>query len=633
MTKTEIVERLGEAAVLLPERLADALAANDRAKLRLSLLQEAVAHAQDPSRRPQGLGPELRRSGLAAFDGLAAGARALDDRRFSAPGLKALLEGLGEDVDLMLAPLTLAGHPQADSLERRREALRGAVDPQDTLAFADVGRLASARSDGPDTVHCLVMDLHRAINGLAAETAVEDVDGAKVHHLADDDRERVRAFMRGLQRTAPLAFGHPGLGTTAARAGDRLVIQNDIGETDAHVLVVHVEGLTLTVTYTDVHRRRARFFMGLFDDPMKWSSLAEHADERLGEGEPFYLLTGEHKAHDEAELREALDFLGSRIVFLIDWNKARKALQTFVERDVAIELLDWAASHDLGHRAFLVLGGANLVLDTVHRAAEGRIRYGVRLDSALGATQTRRFLRRVLEVSAEGLRRGRSARLIRDEVQAELAACFESAESALLAVVVRHLGLSRTLSALLADALARPGETADYRLGGRAKQMEAKADSLTVEAREACSRLAHPQNARVLVDEAEEAMDALEECAFLLGLRPNLTDAAPLARLAQIVTEAAGQMARAAQAAARLPEGVHGDAEAALQALDAVALAEKEADVAERAAVGALMASPALDARPVVIGLELAHKLELASDHFAHAALALRERVLAELAA
>jgi uncharacterized protein Yka (UPF0111/DUF47 family) len=633
MTKTEIVERLGEAAVLLPEQLAEALAANDRAKLRLTLLQEAAGHAQDPSGRPNGFGSELRRAGMSAFDGLAAGARALDRERFNAPGLGALLAGLGDDLDIMAAPVSLAAHRDCEGLRRRREALgsgAGAVD--DAIAFAEVGRMTSARRDGPDTIHRLIMDLHRAINELAAETAVEDIDGAKVHHLADEDRERVRAFMRGLRRTAPLAFGHPGLGTTAAHAGETLVIQNDIGETDAHVLVVHVEGLTLTVTYTDVHRRRARFFMGLFGKDMAWSPLAEQAAEGLGEGEPFYLVTGELRAADEAGLSEALGFLGSRIVFLIDWNKARKTLQTFVERDVAVDLLAWAAAHELGHRAFLVLGGADLVLDAVRRTSEGRIPYGIRLDAALGEGETRSFLRRVLKETAEGLRAGRSARLIRDEIQAQLAACYESVESAVLALVVRHLGLSRTLASLLTDALARQSaETA--RLPDRAKRMEAKADRMTVEAREACARLSRPHSARALVDAAEDAMDALEDCAFLLALAPNLGDPAPLTRLAQIVTDAASDMTRATQAAARLPEGVEGDAEAALRALDAVARAERDGDAAERSAVGSLMAFPAVDARPLVLGLEVARKLERASDHFAHAALALRQRVLEELAA
>jgi hypothetical protein len=41
-SKTAIVERLGERAVLLPSLIGDALTANDRIKLRLSLLQEAA---------------------------------------------------------------------------------------------------------------------------------------------------------------------------------------------------------------------------------------------------------------------------------------------------------------------------------------------------------------------------------------------------------------------------------------------------------------------------------------------------------------------------------------------------------------------------------------------------------------
>jgi uncharacterized protein Yka (UPF0111/DUF47 family) len=272
------------------------------------------------------------------------------------------------------------------------------------------------------------------------------------------------------------------------------------------------------------------------------------------------------------------------------------------------------------------------VLDAVRRAAEGRIPYGVRLDAALGEAEADRFLRRVLEETAEGLRAGRSARLIRDEVQAELAACFESAESAVLALVVRHLGLSRTLAGLLTEAVAHPGPEARS-LADQAKRMEAKGDRMTVQARQGCARLSQPQNARALVDAAEDALDALEECAFLLSLAGDLADPSPLLRLAQIVTEAAGQMARAVQAAARLPERVQGDAEAALRALDAVARAEQEADAAERSAVGSLMAFPAVDARPLVLGLEIARKLERASDHLAHAALALRQRVLEELAA
>ena len=98
---------------------------------------------------------------------------------------------------------------------------------------------------------------------MQAELAEETLDGAAVYNLAEADRPLVLAFMAGLNRTAPLKFDHPGLATTATRAGGRLVIQNDIGTTDAHVIVIHVEGLVVSVTYTDVHPERLAFFQDM----------------------------------------------------------------------------------------------------------------------------------------------------------------------------------------------------------------------------------------------------------------------------------------------------------------------------------------------------------------------------------
>ena len=86
------------------------------------------------------------------------------------------------------------------------------------------------------------------------------MDGAAVYNLAEADRRSVSAFMTGLNRTAKLKFNHPGLATTATRASGRLVIQNDIGTTDAHVIVIHVQELAVSVTYTDVHPERLAFF-------------------------------------------------------------------------------------------------------------------------------------------------------------------------------------------------------------------------------------------------------------------------------------------------------------------------------------------------------------------------------------
>jgi len=101
------------------------------------------------------------------------------------------------------------------------------------------------------------MDLHKALNRLSAAHAEEVLAGAHVYGLLPEDRPAVEAFMRGVESTRKLKFDHPGLATTATRSGARLTIQNDIGETDAHVVVIAVEQETVTVTYTDVHLARA----------------------------------------------------------------------------------------------------------------------------------------------------------------------------------------------------------------------------------------------------------------------------------------------------------------------------------------------------------------------------------------
>jgi hypothetical protein len=639
--KSQIVQELGESSLLLPTLLADALAANDRLKLGLTLLQEAGAHAMRPGHPGNALAGERRAAGLTnpQFDATIVGAQALAPDRLHIPGAKALVAGLAHDLDTMLAPLRAAQSPAFDPLERRRTALLATAPKaeRDELGPRDIQAMASARREGADSLHLLVMDAHRAINTLATQSALEDIDGAHVHHVEPIDRPRIKAFMTGLGHTAGLAFGHPGLGTTAARSGGRLTIQNDIGETDAHVLVIHVEDDAVTITYTDVHRRRARFFMSMFDGhDVEWSPLAEKEAHGMAD-DVFYLVTGRHAVTEEVARLRFLEHLGSRLVFLIDWNKARKALQTFVGKKEAVELLSWSATHDWGHRAFLELGGADLVFEAIRRTAVGRIPYGTRLDATLGAAECAKFLRRVLRQTSEGLRAGRSLRLIRDEIQAELSQLFDTAEAAVMALLVRHLGVTRTLASAIAERLTSDGEASEAeraRLARRAKQMEQKADRLTLEARETCARIQGGETLRLAVDEIENATDALDEAAFLWTLAPAgdpRASHAALADLADIVVDSVSQLVRAVEAASCLPQGNRLDSAAALQAIDAVTLAERRADAAERTAMSALMVAPAADARSLVVGLELARALEGATDHLAHAALSLRERVLEEL--
>jgi hypothetical protein len=643
-SKAAIIQRLGEQAVLLPSLLADALAANERIKLRLTLLQEAASHAQHPDQRPLTLEAERRAAGLddARYDQMVVGARALSPDRILAPGVSALLVDTASDLSALLAPLQVSDGVVAQQFDDRLKAIRAALPhaENDELAVCDIDAITSASRGTADSVHLLVMDAHKALNHLAAETAIESIDGAHVHHLEEADRGRIKAFMAGLNRTASLAFGHPGLETTATRVGKRLTIQNDIGATDAHVLVIHVEDEVVSITYTDVHRLRAKFFMALFEGQgASWSPLAEHSASGLAGGDVFYLMIGHFSSTDKVSLNRFLEYLGSRIVFLIDWNKARKALQTFIGKTSAIDVLTWAAMHDYGHRAFLELGGVDLIFEAVRRVAAGHIPYGARLDDTLGATESADFLRRVLRQTSEGLLAGRSIRLIRDEVQADLSQLFDTAEAAVLTVLVRHLGLSRMLASTLADGFAVGGfllEAKRADLAIKSKRIEEKADQLTVTAREICARTHDASNLRLVIDEIENVTDVLDESAFLLSLFPQddrATTFDELAELSAIAIDGISHLVRAVEAASRLPQGHRSDAADSLQAIDAVIDAERRADEAQRGAFSAFMQRPATDARGLVLRLEIARALETATDHLAHAALSLRDRVLEELSA
>ncbi len=639
IAKVQIVEQLGEAQVLLPELLAAALDANNRAKVRLTLLQAAVAHAQNPASAPQTLDAERSAAGLdqPVFASIVRDARALNGSRVAIPGARALLSGLYADIDTMITPLRIAHDGKGEAFAKRLGDLRAAA-PQvegDILTQSEAGSIASACAGGEDSEHLLIMDVHKALNRLEAETAVEILAGARVHGLGAPEKRQVEAFMRGLNRTRGLAFGHPGLGTTATRSGKRLIIQNDIGTTDAHVLIIHADGLAVTVTYTDIHRRRTEFFMRLFDGKeVEWSGLTEKS---LGKNGQFLLVTGRFDAKDAAQIETFLDYLGSRLVFMIDWNKARKALRNFVDDSGAIAVLHWAAAHDYGHRGFLELGGTELIYEAVRSGNASHVAYGQRLDRALGAAQTAEFLKDTLKVASEGLSQGRSTRLLKDEIQAEFASLFELMETSLLTVIGRHLGLSRMMAGLILDAIRDGQPAGGGTLAEQARRLEHKADTLTVEARAMASRLAALSDpVKAVAESAEDANDALEEAAFLLSLTPegegSPSNIQPLATLAEIAVESVAQMIRAVESVHSLPEGLQADVTDALRAIDAVMGEERKADEALRNAMAALFSSET-NPRMLILRMEIAKALETATDRLAHAAFALRDRVLGELPA
>jgi uncharacterized protein Yka (UPF0111/DUF47 family) len=535
-----------------------------------------------------------------------------------------------------------AGKPsEGETMSARLAAIRtaGSLEASNEIEIARVARLTGVARDGADSLHRLVMDLHKALNRLAMDCSEEILAGAHVFGLHPEDRAPVESFMQGLNETRALKFNHPGLETMATRSGGRLLIQNDIGTTDAHVVVIAVKKNSVTVTYTDVHRARAKFFVALFEKfPAKWSGLDRHVAAGLGDDDAFFLVTGQYQADSSEDRNAFLVSLGATLVFLIDWNKARKLLRSWVAKDDAARILEWAARQRFGHRAFLELGGNELIGAAVRNAAPTRIGFGERLDQALGRNAAVDFLKTAMRASTEALGAGRSVRLVRDQIEADLVRRLKRVDSALLAIVLRQVGLAHDMTAAVAHHIAalRAGRPADGKLlAARAGQIERKGDRIAIEARKEATRLDAGPIIEQLVDRVEESVDELEQAAFIASLAPAGMDPALLSALAElcaVATTATEAAASGLAAAVEVPEGRRADSEDALAAVIHLIDAEHAADSRERD-VAARVFAGGFDVATSLSVLELARAIERATDRLAGFGHLLRRHIMTDLSA
>lgn len=640
--KSEIVAQLGQSDLLLPSLIAKGLAANDSVKVRLSVLQAAAHRACDGEGIMFELAEECRTAGIdsGAMQTLVEHATLCGEGRITAPGLGALGSAVWRDVATMAEAVEAADQSLGEGALARLSAIETSAPfgSHDDIEIAQIARLTAVTAEGADSLHRLIMDLHKLLNGLAATHAEEVVAGAHVCGLLPQDRPAIEAFMRGVKATERLKFSHPGLATTAVRTAERFTIQNDIGETDAHVVVIGVEPGAVTVTYTDVHLPRAKFFVGLFRGfDVQWSGLERKSVASLAEGGVFYLITGRYLT-DTLEKRDAfLETVGASLVFLIDWNKARKVLRGWVSKNDAVQILDWAARHRFGHRGFLELGGAELLSAAVRHAVPARIGFGEQIDRALGREAALDLLKTVLRISAETLLVGGSERLARDRIEADLIRHLQRVEVALLAVVIRQAGLAREVGAAVGSFIAARREHRSFdcaSLVKNARHIEEKADRIATEARSEIIRLNADSRMASLVNLVEDAIDELEQAAFIASLVPTELAAVlidPLDELCAAVLSGTEAAAAGAAAAAEVPEGHRVDSEDALAATGRLIDAEHAADAAERKVTTQILTGE-FDQKTALSVIELARALERATDRLAGFGHVLREHVLADLA-
>ena len=622
---------------MLPAWVKAALSSNDRLKVCLSVVQSAASHASHPDRDVPDLSKEISAAGLdtAWLHELAVVARRVDDD-FFIPGLPRLIKYLTDDLATMARPVletTPAGEEPHRRVQHHLDWL-GAL-AKDRLSERQIQELTHGRRDAGDSLHLLVMDLHKRINKLSGELASEVIDGANVWELQPQDRARVAAFMRGLNRTAVLKFDHPGLDTAATRDRERLLIQNDIGTNDAHVLVIQVSAHSISLTYSDLHRVRLEFFQALLNPfGAKWSGLESRTNADLNQGAAYSVATAQFDCADDAAVEAALEGIGSRIVFLIDWNRARKRLQAFVEKQDALAILAEVAQLDVGHRAWLQVGGESLIFAAMQAAGEGAFRIGDRLNEIIGAADAHAFLVAVMRLACEALRRGQPAALVADETRMLLAqhVRHRTSEFDLLA---EHASYCQALAQAVSDGLAHGAERsgkAASELAARSKSWERKADHLVMQAREKAERQPRWRPVARLVEQSDDVADALEEAAFLISLIAdhhlkgwNDDVRKVLARLAATVLQATQDQVKALAIARTLGSNSEAaDNDAFLGATWRVLQAERQCDAllrdARRVILGAVQDAPSL-----MLANDLAGTLELASDRLLAAAYALRD--------
>lgn len=645
MIKTEIVSELGENPLLLPAYVEQALLANNQIKYLFTLLQEARRYADHPETGVTDLRAERSAADISdsSLDAIIPNTQRTAEKNYFIPHIALLHDQIVSALKNMLAPIAVGfGEDIANQYEQRLTALlEQTPDFSGDEVTADyIERVTHGRRNESDSLHLLVMDLHKRINKLQVDLAQETINGAKAYAISDTDRVMIKAFMKGLNSTAPLKFDHPGLDTTVTRSGDKLIIENDIGTTDAHVLVIHVNSLHVTLTYTDIHERRAIFFESLFETyNVEWQDTLTRGLSKADEDERYFLCVGNFNAASEVELLDYLTFLGSRVVYLIDWNKARKRLRNFVKKRDGLALLKWSADNNHGHRAFLQVGGERIIYEALAQVSRNEAHYGDRLDELLGDKNAIDFLKFVLQTTADGLLNGRSERLIRDEVKAEIFNYFQSAQEGIYEICADHAACIFDLADAVRNVLNQANGLVDHdqiaRVAVLAKRWETKADELLNRVREITRRSSNGMQFRKLTEQADDIADSLEEIAYLLTLLPGEPLSTklnqPLQILSNLVVEGVRGYIRCIETAHQLEESnMREDRQDFLEAVDDIIIIEHQTDAEERRML-TLLIQQDTDTKQMHLLSRLAQSFEEAADALARSALTMKDYVIDEV--
>ncbi len=121
--------------------------------------------------------PECRAAGMAPAPvaTLIAGAHVVGEGRIAAPNLAKLMKDMLGDVTTMLRAVMAGEPPTAEAMQARLSAIQtsGVLEASSEIETSRIARLTGVTESDVDSLHRLVMDLHKALNRLAAGCAEE----------------------------------------------------------------------------------------------------------------------------------------------------------------------------------------------------------------------------------------------------------------------------------------------------------------------------------------------------------------------------------------------------------------------------------------------------------------------------
>jgi hypothetical protein len=635
--KSQIIRELGSEDLLLPETINEGLEANDKSKYFLTLIQLAKNHADSPADEPDNLRKEriLYKVAEAEFDDVVQNSTK-HGPAYQIPHFSEICAKISDEISKMMRPLGLQDKSTQQFLDfqKRLGSIMDYIKTQGNITNETITKITSGDQSNGDTLHVLIMQLHRELNKLQREISKETIDGAKVYSIFEEDKKIIHSFMRGLNKTLALKFDHPGLDTTITRKGASLLIQNDIGTTDSHVLVISVRNLDVSITYTDVHVLRILFFQSLFEKfNLCWND-TKSLNTSFSE-EQYHLCVGQYVAKSSHELEEFLEFTGSRLVFLIDWNKGRKRLQNLVKKKSAIEILRWAADNNCGHMGFLHMGGEQLVYQLTDMATKNPLKFGQRFDDVLGPQPAQEFLKFALNTIATSLLAGKSESFIKAELRAEMSNYFQTKHHLLIETLNQQAVLvfeaATTIRACLVNSYTEEAAQFLSRSVSRVKTWETEADLLLNQVRMMTKHAPEIKTIEQVMSNADDSIDSLEEATFLLQILPARTTSTELMNilhdLADCFLQGSKEYIKAIQNAKYIKNGnSRSEITDFLDSVDTIMSLEHKSDKILRDFKTALVKHNT-DFKQYAILAEIASQIESASDSIMKSAIIFRDSV------